>query len=101
MKTCLLTAAILFSLCLALPLVQMLTGFPPDYTLQGVESAAVRPAITLAGWWNGTLQAEFDTWINQRIGLRGFLVRTANQFNHTLFGELPQRRGTQVLMGRE
>ena len=101
MKTCLLTAAILFSLCLALPLVQMLTGFPPDYTLQGVESAAVRPAITLAGWWNGTLQAEFDTWINKRIGLRGFLVRTANQFNHTLFGELPQRRGTQVLMGRE
>ena len=101
MKTCLLIAAILFSLCLALPLVQMLTGFPPDYTLQGVETAVARPPVTLAGWWNGTLQAELDTWINQRIGLRGFLVRTANQFNYTLFGELPVRRGTQVLLGRE
>ncbi len=101
MKPFLLSAAILFSLCLALPLFQMATGVPPDYTLQGVETTVVRPAVTLDGWWSGTLQAEFDTWLNQRIGLRGFLVRTANQFNYTLFGELPVRRGTQVLMGRE
>lgn len=101
MNKFLLIAAILFCLFLALPLFQLATGVPPDYTLQGVETTATRPAFTVAAWWDGSLQSGFDTWINQRIGLRGFLVRTANQFNFTLFRELPKRSGTQVLMGRD
>ncbi|HPT16455.1 MAG TPA: hypothetical protein PK388_04160, partial [Kiritimatiellia bacterium] len=101
MKTFLLVAAILFSLALALPLVQMATGFPPDYPLAGVETTATRPATGWAAWWNGTLQPDFDGWINQRIGLRGWLVRTANQLNYVLFRELPRRSGTQVLLGRD
>lgn len=101
MKTFLLVAAILFSLVLALPLVQMATGFPPDYPLAGVETTATRPATGWAAWWNGTLQPDFDGWINQRIGLRGWLVRTANQLNYVLFRELPRRSDTQVLLGRD
>ncbi len=101
MKTFLLLAAILFGLLLGMPLFQMATGLPQDYILQGVETTATRPTFTAAAWWEGSLQSGFDTWINQRIGLRGFLVRTANQFNYTLFRELPKRSGTQVLMGRE
>ena len=100
MKKLLLVAAILFSLFLALPLFQMATGLPPDYALQGVENKVVPPNPGWAAWWNGTLQAEVDAWLNQRIGLRGLLVRTANQVNFSLFGELPKRSGTQVLMGR-
>ena len=100
MKKHLLVAAILFSLFLALPIFQMATGLPPDYVLQGVENKVVPPNPGWAAWWNGTLQAEVDAWLNQRIGLRGLLVRTANQVNFTLFGELPKRSGTQVLMGR-
>ena len=100
MRAFLLCAAIVFSLLLALPLVQMGTGLPPDYPLAGVESTATPPAVGLSPWWNGTMQAEFDAWINQRIGLRGLLVRTANQANFSLFGELPRRSGTQVLLGR-
>ena len=100
MRAFLLCAAIGFSLLLALPLVQMRAGFPPDYPLAGVETTATPPAVGFSPWWNGTMQAEFDAWINQRIGLRGLLVRTANQANFSLFGELPQRSGTQVLLGR-
>lgn len=101
MKTFLLVAAILFSLVLALPLVQMAMGLPPDYPLAGVETTATRPAADWAAWWNGTLQPDFDGWINQRIGLRGWLVRTANQINYALFRELPRRSGTQVRLGRD
>lgn len=101
MKRLLFIAALLFSLFLALPLVRMTTDFPPDYPLAGAESRIPPPAWTLRAWWDGTLQSAFDTWINQRIGLRGLLVRTANQIQYTLFRELPQRSGTQVLMGRE
>ena len=100
MRAFLLLAAILFSLLLALPLVQMRIGIPPDYPLAGVESSATPPAVGFSPWWNGTMQEEFDAWINQRIGLRGILVRTANQANYSLFGELPKRSGTQVLRGR-
>lgn len=101
MKPFLLSAAILFSLLLALPLFQMATGFPPDNPLRGVEVPATRPTVTCSGWWHGTAQTDFDRWINQRIGLRGVWVRTANQFNYSLFGELPKRRGTQVWLGRD
>jgi hypothetical protein len=71
MKTFLLIAAILFGLLLGLPLFQMATGLPQDAILQGVETTATRPAFTAAAWWDGSLQSGFDTWINQRIGLRG------------------------------
>lgn len=101
MKKFLLAAAILFSLFLGLPLFQMWTGFPPDYPLQGVETPSTRPETSLSAWWAGSMQAEFDTWLNQRIGLRGLFVRTANQINHSLFGELSKNLGTPVLMGRD
>ena len=100
MKRFLLIAVLLFCLFLALPLLRMATGFPPDYPLAGVESRPPIPAWSFTAWWDGTLQSAFDTWINQRIGLRGLFVRTANQLNYSLFRELPHRSGTQVLMGR-
>jgi len=101
MKKFLLIATTLFSLALALPLFQSATGRPSDYPLTGVEYSAPPPDLSLAAWWNGTLQSSFDAWINQRIGLRGYLVRTANQINYSLFRELPRRSGTQVLLGRD
>lgn len=101
MKTFFLIAALLFGLFLALPLFQSATGFPADIPLTGVENTSTRPGLGLAAWWNGTLQSEFDAWLNQRIGLRGLLVRTANQINYSLFRELPKRGGTQVLRGRD
>lgn len=101
MKTFLLIAAVVFSLFLALPLVQMTTGWPPDAPLLGVETSARFPSLGAAGWWNGDLQSEFDAWLSQRIGFRGVLVRTANQIQFGLFGELPARRGTQVVQGQD
>ena len=101
MKAFLTLSAALFFALLSLPLFQSLTGLPPDVPLTGVENAAKPPTRSLAAWWNGTFQVEFDAWLTPRLGLRGVLVRTANQINHTLFGELPKRNGTQVLMGRD
>jgi hypothetical protein len=100
-KRILLLAAIVFSLCLALPLVQMTTGWPPDIPLAGAESPVPPPTLAMGAWWNGTMQSEFDTWLAQRIGLRGVLVRTANQIQFSLFRELAKRGGTQVVPGRD
>lgn len=100
MKGFLLVAAIVFSLLLALPGVQMLTGFPSDRPLAGAETRTQRPTRTWTAWWDGVFQAEFDTWLSQRIGLRGVMVRLANQIRYSLFGELPTGRGTQVMKGK-
>ena len=101
MRTILLISAILFSAMLALPLTHMATGWPPDAPLLGVETSARFPVPTWGAWWNGDWQAEFDAWLAQRIGLRGILVRTANQIRYSLFGELSGRRGTQVVEGKD
>jgi len=100
MKRFLHISAVLFVGALLLPLFQMLTRLPLDYPLTGVENTSTRPVVGLEAWWNGTLQSEFDSWLNQRIGFRGLLVRTANQINYSLFRELPERKGTQVLLGQ-
>ena len=91
----------LFTLFLAAPVLHWLTGFPPDVPLAGVEAAVRPPAWGWSAWWAGTLQTEFDSWLNQRMGLRGILVRTANQIQFSLFGELSRRGGTQAVMGKE
>jgi hypothetical protein len=96
----LLIATILFSLALALPLVQMATGLPLDAPLTGMEAAAPAPTWTPAAWWSGTLQKDFDAWLARRIGFRGALVRTANQIHYGLFGELATTGGDKVVPGR-
>lgn len=101
MKRFLGIAAAAFCLLLSMPLVHWMRGFPPDVPLAGAEKTIPLPECSGAAWWNGELQSGFDSWLSQRLGLRGLLVRTANQIQFTLFGELSVRRGTQVLMGRD
>jgi hypothetical protein len=101
MKLFLLIAAIVFGLCLALPLVQMSTGWPPDAALAGVEVAVQPPEPAVAAWWAGGYQSAFDSWLDQCIGLRGVMVKTANQMSYTLFGELAEGKGTRVVPGRQ
>jgi hypothetical protein len=90
-----------FGLCLALPLVQMSTGWPPDAALAGVEVAVQPPEPAVAAWWAGGYQSAFDSWLDQCIGLRGVMVKTANQMSYTLFGELAEGKGTRVVPGRQ
>lgn len=99
MRPFFLSSAWLFGLGLGLPLIRLTTGFPPDVPLAGVETPVAAPRWSWAGWWEGTLQSEFDDWWGRRIGLRGFLVRTANQFNYSLFRQVPYRGGTRVRLG--
>ncbi len=94
-------AAGLFALVLGLPLVQGWTGWPPDRPLGGVEAPVPEPVWTWGGWWSGTVQPVHEVWLGRHIGLRGALVRTANQIAYTLFGELAQGRGTRVVAGRD
>ena len=96
----LLIATILFCLALALPLVQLATGWPEDAPLAGMEAAAAAPAWRRAAWWQGAFQKDFDAWFARRVGFRGALVRTANQIRYALFNELATTGGDKVVPGR-
>ena len=101
MRRFLLFAVVCFGVLLALPGVQMVLRLPLDWPLQGAEAQVARPSVSWGAWWGGAFQREYDDWLGQRIGLRGWLVRTANQLRWSLFGELPSGRGTQVLAGKD
>ena len=100
MKAIYLAAAGIFAAAVSLPLLHMATGLPPDMPLAGAEGAVAAPRMGLRAWWDGELQKSFDEWINRKMGLRGILVRTANQINYSVFGEMPRRGGTQVVKGK-
>jgi hypothetical protein len=100
MKNFLRFAVVAFGVAISLPILHKATGFPPNKPLVGVETAAKRPEKTWSAWWDGKMQAGFEARLNQRIGLRGLMVRTANQINFSLFGVVPTRRGTNVTRGR-
>ncbi len=100
MKILLAIFAVMFYLLLMLPLFSMVTGWPPDVRLSGEEPEVAPAAWGLSAWWNGAVQSEFDAWLAARIGLRGVLVRTANQIAYSLFRELPKGTGTRVVAGK-
>ena len=83
-----------------LPLFQRATGSSRRIPLQAWRGRRRDRTWDWRPGGTATLQSEFDTWFNQRIGLRGFFVRTSNQINYTLFRRVAQERGTQVLIGK-
>jgi hypothetical protein len=92
---------VFFILGLFLPLVEQMTGLFPVKELSGVEKETVMPEITFSGWLDKSVQQQFETWFTGHVGLRPWMVRTANQMNFSLFGEIPAGSGTRVYQGRD
>ncbi len=89
-----------FAGLLALPLANNLTGEPRDKQLAGVEVAKPLPRLTWTSWFDASFARAVERELNRHIGLRGYLVRMANQANYSLFGRLPVS-GTPVDEGRD
>lgn len=89
-------------LCLILlPLIQQFTNVLPVKKLAGVEVQAEAPEFVISGWFNRDFQQGFETWFNTHAGLRPWMVRTANQINHTIFNEEPTGSGTRIHFGKD
>ena len=94
--------AIVFAAFLALPTAQKVFRILPSSTLGGVEDAVERPAWTLAGWFDGTLQPSIENRYTFRFPLRPHLVKSWNQLQYALCGTPPRHTtGTQVVIGRD
>lgn len=100
-KTIVIAGNVLFCIGLALPFVQKVTHAFPELPLHGVEQRAPLPALSAKSWFDGSYGRAFESYFAGRIGFRGYFVRIYNQINMTLWGRLPERGGTQVLVGRD
>ena len=90
-----------FVALLFLPMVQRMAGLFPSTRLHGVVEAAEKPDLTPRTWFDGTYQVQREAYFNEQVGLRGALIRTYNQLVFSLFGKIPGRRGTQLVLGKE
>lgn len=93
--------AVLFVVLLWLPVLQRASKLFPEPSLFGVEQKAKKPELSLRTWLSGGFQEAYDRYFTERVGLRGYLVRTYNQFNFSLFRELPKKEGTRIVVGRD
>lgn len=98
MKTWLYIVICLFVVLLWLPLTQTAFRCLPEAPLAGVEKTPKAPEFSFEAWWDGKLQDRFDPWFNAKVGLRGWMVRTYNQVNYSVFGQLAGTR-TKVIRG--
>jgi len=91
---------VVFLLMLALPLLQSAFRILPRASLAGVELKSARPPLTAGKWFSGEFQKKYEKWLNERIGLRSYFVRTYNQVYFWLFAKLPSAGGTQIVIGK-
>ena len=92
---------VLFVILLFAPIVQRLTKVFPSPSLYGVERSVGKPSLRFASWFDGSFRKSYEDYFRIRVGLRPYFIRTFNQFHFSLFGNIPGRRGTQIVIGKD
>lgn len=96
-----LVSVVFTAVALGLVLTATLFHVPPDWPLAGTEGELKTPPLTLRSWFDGSFAKNAEPWLLRRFGFRGFAIRAANQIDYSLFGRLPESRGTAVLQGKD
>lgn len=88
---------------LALPAFQTITRFRPELPLHGVEHASPQrlPALSFRGFTSERFQKELERWMDAHIGFRSKMVRTDNQLNYAVFGEISSSYGSKLVLGTD
>jgi alginate O-acetyltransferase complex protein AlgJ len=94
-------AVCIFVGLLWLPTLQRVAKLATLEPLHGVTNRMQKPRWTFTDWFSGAYQSGQDRYFSAKFGLRPAFVRTFNQLHFSLFGRVPGRRGTQVVVGRE
>ena len=92
---------VVFGLFLAGPILQGAFRIVPHDHLSGVEFKADKADLSVRAWFDGSFQKQFEKWLNEHMGLRSYFVRTFNQVHFSLFGRLPEGKGTRVVIGKK
>lgn len=81
-------------------MIQSVFHFIPEVKLGGESLAAYRPIFNLNSWLDGNLQKYIESLLDKNIGLRGYFIRTDNQINYWLFGQIYQKTDEDIVVGK-
>ena len=83
---------------LFLPMIQQMRMLVEIKPLDGSYSSIEKPGFRLTDWFEGKYQKAQESYVDQEVGFRSFLVRTYNQIHYNLFN---QARANNVTVGKE
>ncbi len=86
---------------LLLPALQLQYRFVREFDLFGVEEKAQSPSLSWPTWWSGKFQEKFDSWFSEKVGFRTYFIRSENELNLALFGDISSRSPSKIILGRD
>ncbi len=86
---------------LSLPYLQQRFDLFRDYPLAGVEEKTVEPSLSISSWFDGSFQKQFDSWFSENVGLRTQMVRSENELNFAVFGDISSKSPSRLLVGKD
>ena len=86
---------------LSLPYLQQRFDLFRDYPLAGVEEKTVQPSLSISSWFDGSFQKQFDSWFSENVGLRTQMVRSENELNYAVFGDISSKSPSRLLVGKD
>jgi hypothetical protein len=94
--------SVLFFLLTTLPGLQMIFGFSKEEPLHGVEQTIGDsfPKFSLSSFFAEDFQKSVNTWFNGNLGYRPDLIRSDNQLNFSVFGEISSNYASPLVLGR-
>lgn len=93
--------SVVFALIIVLPFVQKATKVFPSASLHGREKTVKKADWSLSSMWSGQAARQFEAYFARKVGFRSAVVRTVNQVNFSLFGEMTGNRGTAIDLGKD
>lgn len=91
----------LFLFLIITPVIEARFHFFEEVELKGIEKTEGRPHWQWQNWLKGNFQTDFENWFGSRIGFRGFLVKTNNQLNFSIFKEVNSSSNVHLVLGKE
>lgn len=92
---------ICFLMCLIIPVLQGIFKIVPEVRVAGATINAERFAWSFSTWFDGSFQENFETWLDEHIGFRGWFIKTDNEINFRIFRYISGSGNTKMILGRE
>jgi len=92
---------VIFIFFLFAPITQTVFKFVPVEELNGVIELVEKPTLSIQKVIEGTFQKQVERWFDSFIGFRGYLVKTDNQINFSLFKEITGSKNVKIVLGKD
>ncbi|OVE72830.1 hypothetical protein BVX93_02030 [bacterium B13(2017)] len=84
-----------------MPILQKKYSIIKVTSLSGVVNKVKRPKFSLKSWLKREFQNLFEKRFESRLGFRAKLIKTENQINFSLFGDISAKTNEPIVLGKD